>query len=175
MRKVAAALAACLVLTGGMAAAHGPSRQKTDQSVILDAAPDEVWAVVGDFGDMSWFPGVASTEADGDAKGAKRLRKMTDGQEVVEELTKIDPAKRIIAIRFDKDNTAVVAATNYAYTITVTDQGGKAALDWKGAFYRAFPLNDPPPDQNDDAAIAAVTAFHQKGVDALVERFGAGQ
>lgn len=175
MRIMAAALAACLALAAGTAEAHGPSRQKTDQKVVLDATPDEVWAVVGDFGDMSWMPGVASVEAEGAEKGAMRVRRMETGAEIAEELTRIDPAKRIIAIRFDKDNLDLVAATNYAYTITVTDEGGKAGVDWKGAFYRAYPLNDPPPEQNDEAAVAAVTALHQQGLDALVGRFGAAQ
>jgi carbon monoxide dehydrogenase subunit G len=175
MRKMTAALAACLALAAGMAEAHGPARQKTDQSVTLDATPDEVWAVVGDFADMSWYPGVVSVEATGTEKGATRVRRLEDGQTVTEELTKLDPAKHAISIRYTADNLSVMPATNYAYHITITDEGGKAGLDWKGAFYRAYPLNDPPPDQNDEAAIAAVTAAHQKGIDALVARFGAAE
>ena len=39
---LAGALGAVLALTG-MAGAHGPSRLKTEQTVTLDATPDEVW------------------------------------------------------------------------------------------------------------------------------------
>lgn len=171
------AVAVCLSLVGGAATAHGPSRQKTDQEVRLDATPEEVWAVVGDFADMSWYPGVAAIELTGDKppteKGATRVRTMADGASVTEELTKYDPAKHAISVRVVEDNLAIVAATQYASHITVADDGGKAVLDWKGAFYRAFPLNDPPPEQNDEAAVAAVEAYHQVGLDALAERFGA--
>lgn len=175
MRMHAVALALGLSLVAGAVSAHGPSRQKTDQQVRLDATPEEVWAVVGDFTDMSWYPGVVSVEVTGGdptAKGATRTRTMEGGETIREELTKYDPAKRAISIRFVADDLAVVAATQYAAHITVADDGGKAVVDWKGAFYRAFPLNDPPPDQNDEAAVKAVEAYHQVGLDALAARFG---
>ena len=73
-----------------------------------------------------------------------------------------------------EDNLDYVKATNYALHITIKDEGGKAVVDLKGAFYRAFPLNDPPADQNDEASTAAVEALHQSMIDALVARFGAG-
>jgi hypothetical protein len=37
-------------------------------------------------------------------------------------------------------------------------------VEWRGAFYRAYPKNDPPPDQNDEAAVAAVTAVYKDGL-----------
>ena len=172
MNRRAVVLALCLSVAAGAAFGHGPSRQKTDQRVKLDATPEEVWAVVGNFSDMSWYPGVASVVAEGSEKGATRVRTMEGGETVSEELTRFDPAKRMISVRFVADNLAIVAATQYASHITVEDEGGKAVLEWKGAFYRAFPLNDPPPEQNDEAAIAAVTAYHQIGLDALAARFG---
>lgn len=179
MLKLAATVAAGLWLAAAPLAApafaHGPSRLKTDQSALLDATPDEVWAVVGDFADLSWLPGVASVAATGAEKGATRVVTMADGQTVTQELTKLDPAKRAISVRVIEDNVAVIPATQYASHITVGDEGGKARLEWKGAFYRAFPLNDPPPEQNDDAALAAISAMHQQGIDALVARFGAAE
>lgn len=175
LKSLALALAAALALMAAPALAHGPSRLKTDQSVKLNATVEEVWAVVGSFSDMSWYPGVASVEASGSEKGATRIRKMQDGTEVKEELLKLDPAKHAISVRLTEDNLAAVQATNYAAHIVVKDEGGKAVLDWKGAFYRAFPQNDPPADQNDEAATAAITALHQKGIDALVARFGAAE
>ena len=37
-------------------------------------------------------------------------------------------------------------------------------VEWRGAFYRAFPNNDPPPDKNDEAAVAAITGVYQSGL-----------
>ena len=172
MRQLAMALAVGLAAMTGAAEAHGPSRLNTDQSVSLNASPDEVWAVVGDFTDMSWYPGVAKVEATGNDKGATRVRTMEDGQVLHEELLKRDDERHAISVRFTEDNLEAVKATNYASHITLKDQGGKTLLDWKGAFYRAYPNNNPPADQNDEASAASVEAAHQKGIDALVERFG---
>lgn len=176
MRKfltgLVAALSAVLVLQPQTAAAHGPSRLKTDQSVVLNATPEEVWAVIGKFDDASWIPGTEAVAAEGLEKGAIRQRKLASGETVSEELLKIDPAKYAISTRLTEDNIAAIPATNYALHITIKDEGDKAKVDLKGAFYRAFPQNDPPADQNDDAAIAAITELHQGYIDALAERFG---
>ena len=55
----------------------------------------------------------------------------------------------------------------------IKDEGGKAKVDLKAAYYRAFPQNDPPADLNDEASTAAVEALSQQMIDALVARFGA--
>ena len=175
MRNVMLALAACLSMLAATAQAHGPSRLKTEQTIKLNATPDEVWAVIGKFDDMSWYPGVVSIEATGNEKGATRIRKMEDGTVIEEELLKLDPAKHALSVRFTTDNLDAVKATNYASHITIKDEGGKALLDWKGAFYRAYPNNDPPADLNDEASIASVMAAHQKGIDALTARFGTAE
>lgn len=175
MRKLVLGLAACLSMLAFGAEAHGPSRLKTEQTVKLNATPDEVWAVIGKFDDMSWYPGVTSVEATGNEKGATRTLKMDDGTVIDEELLKLDPAKHALSVRYTADNLDAVKATNYASHITIKDEGGKALLDWKGAFYRAYPNNDPPADLNDEASSASVMAAHQKGIDALVARFGTAE
>ena len=167
-----AAVTSLLMLQPENALAHGPSRLKTDQSVVLNATPEEVWAVVGTFDDAAWIPGTESVTAEGTEKGAIRQRKLAAGQTLSEELLKLDPAKFAISTRLTEDNIAAIPATNYALHMTIKDEGGKAKVDLKGAFYRAFPQNDPPADQNDDAAVAAISALHQTYIDALVERFG---
>jgi len=50
----------------------------------------------------------------------------------------------------------------------VTASGaGQSVVEWRGAFYRAYPNNDPPPDQNDEAAIKAITSLYQGGLQNL--------
>lgn len=177
MQKILIALVAVLAFAAGIATraeAHGPSRLKTDQTVTLNASPDEVWAAIGSFQTMDWLPGVTSIEATGNEKGATRVRTLEDGTVLKEELLKLDPKKMAISTRLTEDNLSYVKATNYALHITVKDEGGKAVVDLKGAFYRAYPQNDPPADQNDEASTASVEALHQGLIDALVARFGAG-
>ena len=67
----------------------------------------------------------------------------------------------------------MLPVTNYSSHLTVTpNAAGGSHIEWRGAFYRGYPNNDPPPELNDEAAIAAVTGVYQAGLDALVARFG---
>ena len=166
------------VLALGLAApvmAHGPARLKTEQTVLLDAPVEEVWQVVGNFLDPSWDPSTESVEASSAEKGATRKRTLKVGGTVTEELMKLDPAKYAISTRFVEDNIEAVKASNYASHITLKDEGGKTLVSIKGAFYRAFPQNEPPADLNDEASTAAVEAHHQAALDALADRFGKAQ
>ncbi len=165
-----------LALLTSAAEAHGPSRQKTSQEVLLNAAPDEVWAAVGQFGDMSWHPAVFSTEAPqgNEIKGHRTLTLGAEGgPQLFEELTKYDAAKRSYSYRISKDDIAILPVTNYSSTLTVEDRDGKALVTWSGAFFRGNPNNDPPPELNDEAAVKAVNDLYRAGLDNLAARFGA--
>lgn len=175
-RILAFATAALLALTG-LAQAHGPMRLKLELEQKLNATPDEVWAVIGKFDDMSWHPAVASTDADGTTEPEKSTRvlhlKADAGDPTITELlTKWQPEKRSYSYIISQVDVAVLPVTNYASTLRVEDDGGKAKVIWKGGFYRGYPNNEPPAELNDDAAIAAVTGVYQAGLDALAERFG---
>src|SRR5690606_20998357 len=47
------------------AMAHGPTRQKVTESVEIAAPADKVWAIVGNFQDVSWHPAFIKTEGKG--------------------------------------------------------------------------------------------------------------
>lgn len=182
MRKtqlVAATLGAVMAMTG-IASAHGPSRLKTEQSVVLDATPAEVWEVIGHFDDMSWHPAVASTAmtpegaaADVPDESTRVLTLAAEGDPTItEQLMAIDNDKMNYKYMITEVDTAVLPVTNYSSTLMVKDKDGQAEVTWKGGFYRGFPNNDPPAELNDDAAIAGVDGIYQAGLDALAERFG---
>ena len=61
VRAVALGLAV-LALFPTLALAHGPTRQKVTVTVEINAPADKVWAVIGNFQDMSWHPIVAKVE-----------------------------------------------------------------------------------------------------------------
>ena len=82
------------------------------------------------------------------------------------------PAPQRTGQRQPQDGGAL-PVSNYTSTIQVTADGSKAVVEWRGAFYRGFPNNDPPPDKNDEAAVRAVTGVYQSGLanlKALVEK-----
>lgn len=176
---LAGALGAVIAMTG-VAGAHGPSRLKTEQTVVLDATPAEVWEVIGRFDDMSWHPLVAATAmvpegapADVADESTRQLTLAAEGAPTItEELMAINPDKMSYKYMITEVDTAVLPVTNYSSTLQVTDADGKAEVLWKSGFYRGFPNNDPPAELNDDAAMAAVDGMYQAGLDALAERFG---
>lgn len=172
---IGAALAAGLV--PAMALAHGPTRQKVTLSAEVAAEPAEVWAVIGNFQDMSWHPAVhSSTGENGNAIDATRVLTLGEegGPTISEVLYKHDDAKMTYSYRITEVAVEVLPVTNYSSHLTVKPRdGGGSVVEWRGAFYRGYPNNDPPPELNDEAAVAAVTGVYQAGLDALVEKFGA--
>lgn len=165
-----ALLIAALSIAPVVAFAHGPSRQKVVEKIEIDAPPAKIWAVVGNFGDLNWLPGVAKTEATGGntPEQGKRKITLTNGGEIEETLTKYDDAGMTLSYKMEKVDVKVLPVNNYSSTISVKPiEGGKSEVEWKGAFYRGFMNNDPPPELSDEAALKAVTALYQGGLAAL--------
>ncbi|SFK28242.1 SRPBCC family protein [Celeribacter neptunius] len=161
------------------ASAHGATRQKVTLTAELAADPAKVWAAIGNFQDMSWHPAVvSSTGQGGNEIDATRMLYLSDqgedGPKIDEILYKYDTEKMKYSYRIQAVEVSVLPVTNYSSHLSVAPrEGGGSVVSWKGAFYRGYPNNEPPENLNDEAAIAAVSAVYQLGLDALVERFGA--
>lgn len=166
-RLALAAGALVLAALAQSAAAHGPTRQKVAETVTIDAPAAKVWALMGDFAALAaWHPAVAASPADkGNQVGSVRQLRLKNGGELVETLEAYDAAQMRYSYR--AKNGGALPVTNYTSTIRVTADGSKSQVEWRGAFYRGFPNNDPPPDQNDEAAVRAVTGVYQSGLAAL--------
>jgi carbon monoxide dehydrogenase subunit G len=158
------ALAALTLLAPGLALAHGPTRQKAVEKISIDAPADVVWTVIKDFDGLAkWHPAVEASPADkGNAEGSVRQLKLKGGGALTETLERYNAEGKSYSYRA-KDGGAL-PVTNYTSTITVVGEGGKSVVEWRGAFYRGFPNNDPPPDQNDEAAVAAITSVYKGGL-----------
>jgi len=181
MRQLKYLLVVFGLLVPAMAMAHGPTRQKVTLTTEVAAEPAEVWAAIGDFQDLTWHPAVVSQTGEGgneiDATRQLYLSDQgADGPTIDEVLYKYDAEKMTYSYRITEVAVEVLPVTNYSSHLTVKPlDGGGSLVEWRGAFYRGYPNNDPPPELNDEAAIAAVTGVYQAGLDALVERFGAPQ
>ncbi|MFZ3179996.1 MAG: SRPBCC family protein [Methylocystis silviterrae] len=164
----AAGLAVFLPITAF--AAHGASPLKVVETTIVDAPPGKVWAVVSDFAHADWLPGVARVEASGDdvPDQARRRLILADGGVIEELLTKRDAERMLLGVHREGDDVKRLPATNYTALITLRPaEGGKTQVEWKARFYRGYPNNDPPPELNDDVAIAAVTGLQRAYLAAL--------
>jgi uncharacterized protein YndB with AHSA1/START domain len=163
-------LALSLAALAPSAAAHGPTRQKVVETVTIDAPAAKVWALMGDFAALqAWHPAVAESPADkGNEVGSVRQLKLKGGGELVETLEGHDAAQMKYSYR--ARNGGALPVSNYTATIRVTADGAnpsRSQVEWRGAFYRGYPNNDPPPDQNDEAAVRAVTGVYRSGLAAL--------
>lgn len=168
---VAAALLSFAFLQAAMA--HGPSRQKVTESIDIDAPPAKVWSVISNFHDMSWLPGVAKTTGEGgnEPDVAKRQLVLDSGATIDESLYKYDNDAMTYSYRIDQVDVKVFPVNNYSATLTVLPaDGGKSKVEWRGAFYRGYPNNDPPPELNDEAAVKAVTKIFRTGLEALKKK-----
>lgn len=168
---VAFAFALVLSAVPQDASAHGPTRQKVTITKEISAPADKVWALVQNFDDMSWHPAVAKTTGKGgNGEGATRVLNLgaADGPTIDEELYKYDATKMSYSYRITAVDVKVLPVTNYSSTLTVIPVDDKSSkVEWRGAFYRGYPNNDPPPELNDDAAIKAVTGVYEAGLDNL--------
>lgn len=180
MHRTLVAMGAALAIAaaaGGSAMAHGPTRQKLTESVEINAPAAKVWSVIGSFQDMSWLPVVEKTEGTGgnEPDVAKRTLTLKGGGVLNEELTKYDAEQFTYSYRIPYVDVKVLPVNNYSSTITVIPEGdNKSKVEWRGAYYRGYPNNDPPPELNEEAATKAVSAVYRLGLDALKKRVEAG-
>jgi len=170
------ALASALAIFPTLAFAHGPTRQKVTETVEIDAPADKIWAKIGNFQDMSWHPAVEKTEGQGgNEKDATRKLTLKGGGAIEEALEKREDGKMSYNYRITNVDVKVLPVTNYASWLTVKPgEGGKTTVEWRGAFYRGFPNNDPPPELSDEAAKKAVSGVYRGGLDALKKSFEDG-
>lgn len=179
MKPILLALGLATALVPLSANAHGPTRQKVTVTREIAAAPEKVWDRIGDFQDMSWHPAVHSTTGEnGNEIDATRVLTLgaEDGPTISEVLYKYSDGKRSYSYRITDVEVEVLPVTNYSSHLTVKDGAdGGSLVEWRGAFYRGYPNNDPPEDLNDAAAIAAVTGIYEAGLEALAAELEASQ
>ena len=147
--------------------AHGPTRQKVVEKISIDAPADAVWAKLKNFDALKdWHPAVAASPADkGNTVGSVRTIALKGGGELVETLESHSEEQKKYSYRA-KDGGAL-PVSNYTSAIQVSAEGNKSVVEWRGAFYRGYPGNEPPADKNDEAAVKAITGVYRGGLENL--------
>ncbi len=117
----------------------------------------------------------SSTGENGNDIDATRLLVLgaEGGPTIAEVLYKHSDEKMSYSYRITNVKVEVLPVTNYSSHLTVRESGSGSEIEWRGAFYRGYPNNDPPAELNDEAAIKAVTGVYEAGMEALRQRFGA--
>ncbi len=178
MKKITLIASAVLFLFTATTHAHGPVRQKAEEQITINAPAEKVWAIIKNFDDMSWHPGIFNTTAEGgNTKGAKRVLTLKDGGTITEELKKYDEAKMSYAYKMTdissektimhagaEEKVPVLPVDNYSATIEVEAKGDTSVVNWTAGYYRAYTNNNPPAEMNEEAANREVNAILKRGL-----------
>ncbi len=180
MKKLLSFVTLALIAVPMIASAHGPTRQQVKESIIINASPDKVWAVIKDFGSIdTWHPAVASVALDGDTRV---LTLAGEGSPTItEDLVKADDEKMMLTykitdmtvvktIQFNSKDTPyyTLPVSTYKSWISVKAVDGGSEVLWKGKFYRSFMDNPPVPEgQSDKEAAAAIQGVYIAGLEGL--------
>lgn len=168
-----------LFLISCTALGHGPTRQQTEESIVIDAAPDKVWQLVGDFSALhKWHPAVKNSEMKQDDV---RLLILGEGVTVTEKLVKLDnDAMKFKYKIIDMSTTdtfefagrqvekKTLPVNTYSSTLKVEPEGTGSKVTWKGKFYRAYLLNPPVPEgMSDTDAVNTMSSVYKGGLENL--------
>ena len=163
-----------LLVCASAARAHGPTPQKVDATIDIMAPCELVWSRLLDFGDIgAWHPQVTEVEATGAAKrGSKRSLTLTNGESLTEMLVTMDRSAQTFSYRLAQENIHALPVSFYTAQMSL-ERGGIAGrvctVSWSGRLYRADTTNEPPEAFNDEAAVSALSAFFQDGLNGLKE------
>ena len=149
--------------------AHGPSRVLLVEEIEINATPDKVWSVIGDFCSIKdWHPTVTDCSSDkGNEPDSVRVITLEDGEQITEILARHEPDKFMIQHYMEAgQELKSYPITTHGLTITISDNGkGGSTVKWKGAFYRFYQGPNPPPELSDVTATEKLTVFYRTGLE----------
>jgi hypothetical protein len=132
--------------------------QTVTDSIDLNATPDKVWALIGDF-DASWHPLIANIKLIGNGIGQLRVIETIDGKEIVERLEAIDNSTRF----YRYTSISGIPASDYTGRLEVKPNGAGSSVEW-GAQYL-------PKGQGDVVVRTIVSTLFKTGLESLKSRF----
>jgi len=186
MKKILGFALAALLAAPLTVSAHGPSRQKVVEKIVINAPVDKVWAVVGDFSTIGkWLPAVKSVKMLDDQ--TRQLTLNGEGNpSITEHLRERDPKEMMMKYKIIKQdiikteefhkktyNVPVVPVKNYLSIMRVAAVNGGTEVTWIGKFYRVYSLNyleeEPrwPAGLSDEDGVNSITAIYKSGLEGL--------
>ena len=152
---------------------HGPSRQKVNEKIEINANSEKVWEIVKNFMKYDWNSSIQKVIAENNEVGAERKLEFDGGKYVKQKLEKLDEAKKLISWRIVETSNEIMPVNSYAAKIFVKEsENGKTLVNYKAGFYRGFMGNDPPELLNDENSKKKVAIFIKnslKGLKSIAE------
>jgi hypothetical protein len=154
-----------LVLINSSVWAHGPTPQRVDEHIVIDAEVATVWQQVNAFDQLDkWHPAVESITMQDETT---RIVKLKSGGEITESLDESDPERHYLGYRLLTENIEAMPVSFYTIGIEVEPSDNGSKVSWSGRFYRADTGNFPPENLNDEAAVKAMTDYAKSGLEGL--------
>lgn len=146
--------------------AHGPTPQKTDESIQVSASAESVWKrISAPCGLAQWHPQVTACEAVNDKQQKLTLK---NGKHLLQEIDEVSAADMTVSYRLSGDiDLEALPVSSLNGKIKVGADGSNAKVVWTARYYRAFTGNEPPAGQDDESAKSAVDAFVKEGLKGL--------
>ena len=133
--------------------------QSVADRVDLNAAPDRVWELIGQFG-ASWHPLIANIKLTGTGIGQLRTIETIDGKQIIERLEAIDHSARL----YRYTNIAGIPASDFTGVLEVKPNGAGSTVEWRAQY-----LGN---GQGDIVVKAIVSTLFKAGLESLKPRFG---
>ena len=134
--------------------------QSVVQSVDLAATPEQVWALIGSFGDLSWHPLAAAVMLIGTGIGQLRTTETIDGKRITERLTATDATTS----SYSYAGVSGLPVSNYTGKLSVTPKGAGSTVEWSSLYL---------PDGQPNTIIKLIDAtLFKVGLESLKKRFG---
>lgn len=146
--------------------AHGPTPQKTDESIQVGTSADAVWKrISAPCGLAQWHPQVTACEAVNDKQQKITLK---NGKQLLQEIDEVSAAEMTVSYRLSGDiDLEALPVSSLNGKIKVSADGSLAKVVWTARYYRAFTGNEPPAGQDDESAKNAVDSFVKEGLQGL--------
>ena len=161
---------ALLWVSSVLALAADAPELRVEHSIVIDASPEAVWAVAGDFVGLDrWYPLIASSKLIlGKNRAVGCMRELTRGNGTKVEEKLVDYEDLSMTLSYTYAGGQPLSSDYYA-TLTVLDAGeGKSKVVWKARFKRlAYWTDDPPPGQDDATPLNALNKAYPLGLENL--------
>jgi len=146
--------------------AHGPTPQKTDESIQVHATAEAIWQrISAPCALAQWHPQVAACEAINDKQQKITLK---NGKQLLQEIDEVSAAEMTVAYRLSGEiDLEALPVSSLNGKIKVSADGSNAKVVWTARYYRAFTGNEPPAGQDDESAKTAVDSFVKDGLQGL--------
>jgi hypothetical protein len=133
--------------------------QTVVESVDLAATAEQVWALIGSFGNIAWHPLVAKVNLTATGVGQLRTIETIDGKEIIERLTETDPSAR----SYSYANVSGLAVADYTGSLDAKPKGAGSVVEWRAQFL----ANDQPTI----VVRTIVSTLFKTGLESLKSRF----